>query len=129
MKTLYLHFLRNLLIFAAVLGFLLWGVSFLIPSRFLSPTLPYQFAFFIGLTYLVGYILILSSQKKFAKFLNAYLLVTTVKLLFFLVVILVYVFLNRSDAAPFAISFFILYLFFSTFEVVSLVLYSKELKQ
>lgn len=127
MKSFYNQFLKNLLIFSAILGFIIWGFSYIIPHKYLSPTIPFQFILFIALTIIACYILIKASRERFSKFLNAYLLITTVKLLFFLVVIILYLFQNRSDAAPFTISFFVLYLCFSTFEVVSLVGNSKKL--
>jgi hypothetical protein len=129
MKSNYLQCLKNLLIFSAVLGIIIWGFSWVIPQKYLSPALPYQFFFFIAFTIIVCFTLIKASRERFNKFLNTYLLVTTIKLLFFLIVIMVYIFQNRSDAAPFAISFFILYLFFSVFEVVNLVTYSKKFSQ
>jgi hypothetical protein len=129
MKSYYLQCLKNLLIFSAILGIIIWGLSGLIPNKVLSPALPYQFFFFVAFTIIVCFTLIKASRERFNKFLNTYLLITTVKLLFFLVVILVYIFRNRSDAAPFAISFFILYLCFSIFEVVTLVTYSKKFPQ
>ena len=129
MKSFYLQYIKNLLIFSLILGFIIWGVSYLIPHKYITPTLPFQFIFFIALTIIVCIILIKASRERFNKFLNTYLLITTVKLLLFLAIIIVYLLQNRSDAAPFAISFFVLYLCFSTFEVVSLVLYSKNFQQ
>jgi len=129
MKSFYLHFLKNLLVFSAILGFIIWGFSYIIPHKYLTPTLFFQFIFFIALTIIVGYLLIKASLERFHKFLNTYLLITTVKLVFFMAIIVLYMFQNRPDAAPFAISFFVLYLCFSTFEVVALVLNSKKPQQ
>lgn len=129
MQSTYFQFLRNLLIFSALLGLIIWGISFIIPAQYLSPTLPFQFVFFLALTILVYYFLMRAAQERFHKFLNTFLVTTSIKLLFFLAIISVYLFLNRKDAAPFTISFFILYLCFSTFEVVVLVAFLKKFKQ
>jgi ABC-type transport system involved in cytochrome c biogenesis permease subunit len=125
----YLNFLRRILVFSIVLGFIATCIGFLAPARFITPTLPYLFVFFIAIT-LAGYHFILrSAQTKFIRFINTYLLVTIVKLFLFIGVIFIYLFQNRQDAAPFAISFFILYVCYMIFEVVNLVSYFKSSKQ
>jgi len=126
MKSFYLKSVQKLLIYSGILGLIIRGLAFIIPAQYITPTLPFQFVFFVALTILICNILLKAHHERFGKFLNTYLLITTVKLLFFLAVIVVYLFLHRSDAAPFAISFFILYLCFTAFEVTILVLYSKK---
>jgi O-antigen/teichoic acid export membrane protein len=125
----YLTFLRRLLFFSVILGMVATGIWFLVPPRFITPALPWLFLFFIGVT-LTGYYFILRSiNSKFIRFINSYLLVTVVKLFLFVGVIFMYLLHNRQDAAAFAISFFVLYLCYMIFEVVSLVSYFKSLKQ
>lgn len=125
----YLTFLRRLLFFSIILGIVATGIWFLVPSRYITPALPWLFLFFIGVT-LTGYYFILRSiNSKFIRFINSYLLVTVVKLFLFVGVIFMYLLHNRQDAAAFAISFFVLYLCYMIFEVVSLVSYFKSLKQ
>jgi hypothetical protein len=102
------------------------GMGLLAPARYTTPALPWLFVFFIGVT-LAGYYFILRSAKtRFIKFINAYLLVTVVKLFLFIGVIFLYLLHNRQDAAAFAISFFVLYLCYMIFEVVNLVSYFKS---
>ena len=125
----YLTFLRRILVFSIILGLLATGIGFLAPARVITPTLPYLFVFFIAVT-LVGYYFILRSvHTKFIKFINSYLLVTVVKLFLFIGVIFLYLLHNRQDAAPFAISFFVLYLCYMIFEVVNLVSFFKSSQQ
>jgi predicted neutral ceramidase superfamily lipid hydrolase len=122
----YLTFLSRILIFSLILGLLATGIAFLAPSRFITPALPYLFVFFIAVT-LTGYYFILrSANTKFIKFINTYLLVTVVKLFLFIGVIFFYLLTNRQDAAPFAISFLVLYLCYMIFEVVNLVSFFKS---
>ena len=119
----YLTFLRQLLIFSVVLGILATCIAFLVPPRFITPALPFLFLFFIAIT-LSGYYLLLRSVKsKFIQFVNTYLLITAIKLLLFVGIIFFYLLNNRQDAAAFGISFFILYLCYTIFEVVHLVSY------
>jgi len=58
-----------------------------------------------------------------------YLLITTLKLLLFIAILVIYILLNRKDAVPFGLSFFILYLVYTVFEVISLANYSKNLSK
>ena len=125
----YLSFLRRILVFSVVLGLLAIGLRFLAPPRYITPTLPWLFLFFITVT-LAGYYFILRSiSTKFIRFINSYLLVTVVKLFLFIGVIFFYLLNNRQDAVAFSISFFILYLCYMIFEVVNLVSYFKSSKQ
>jgi hypothetical protein len=117
----YLIFLRRILIFSIVLGLLAKGLTYLLPSHYITPALPWLFLFFIAVT-LIGYYFILRSGKsKFIRFINSYLLVTVIKLFVFIGVIFLYLLNNRTDAAAFALSFFVLYLCYMIFEVVNLV--------
>jgi hypothetical protein len=118
MKLNYAAFLKKLIIYSfilALLGFLL--VSFL-PESFISPALPYLFFFFFSVTLIVHLILLKVSGKKGSGFINYFMLLTFGKLLFYLTIILIYSLLNRSDAVQFIISFFVLYIFYTAFEVV-----------
>jgi hypothetical protein len=125
----YLTFLRRILVFSIILGFIGTVIGFLAPARMITPALPYLFVFFIAVT-LAGYYFILQSvNKKYIKFINSYLLVTVVKLFMFICVIFFYLLNNRQDAAPFAISFFVLYLCYMIFEVVNLVSVFKSSQQ
>ena len=117
----YLIFLRRILIFSIILGLLAKGLTFLVPSHYITPALPWLFLFFIAVTLIGYYIILRSAKSKFIRFINSYLLVTVVKLFVFIGVIFLYLLNNRADAAAFALSFFVLYLCYMIFEVVNLV--------
>jgi hypothetical protein len=129
MKSVYFNFFRTLIIFSLILSFTAIGLLFLLPKAYMTPVLPLLFIFFLTITLISCYILIKAAQKKFILFLNYYLLTTTVKLLLFIVVLITYIMLNRKDAIPFALSFFILYLCYTIFEVVFIVRYSKTIQK
>ncbi|MGA2823813.1 MAG: hypothetical protein ABSE72_09850 [Bacteroidales bacterium] len=122
----YLTFLRRILIFSIVLGLFATGIRFLAPSRYITPTLPWLFVFFIAVTITGYYFILRSANTKFIRFINSYLIVTVVKLFLFIGVIFLYLLNNRQDAAAFAISFFVLYLCYMIFEVINLVSYFKS---
>ena len=129
MRTHYIDFLKRLLIFSLILGVITFGIAFFLPPKAITPVLPFLFLFFISVTLTGYYLLIKAAGKKFIKFLNYYLLTTTLKLLLFIAILVGYIMLNKEDAGPFGISFFILYLLYSVFEVVSLVSYSRSLNR
>jgi|WetSurMetagenome_2_1015567.scaffolds.fasta_scaffold469257_1 hypothetical protein len=129
MKEVFADFLRKIVIFSVILSFIAVGLSFLVPKTFFTPVLPYLFLFFLAVTIVSYYILIKAAQQKFIRFLNYYLLTTTVKLLLFIAVLMTYIMLNRNDAVPFALTFFLLYLCYTVFEVVMIIGYSKSLRK
>jgi hypothetical protein len=108
-----------------ILGSIAALLFFLLPEKYISPTLPFLFIFFIAVTLVSSYILIRSSQKKFIRYLNVYLLTTVIKLFLYIAVMITYILLNKADILPFSISFFILYLCYTIFEVIWLVSFSK----
>jgi hypothetical protein len=118
MRLKYIDFLKKLLIYSLILGTIMAVAAYYLPARFISPALPFLFIFFFSVTLIVHLILLNVTQKKSGGFVNLFMLLTFGKLLFFLTIILVYSLLNRSDAVRFIISFFILYIFYTAFEVV-----------
>ena len=117
MKHNYLDFLKKLLIYTVILGVIGYLIVSILPDEYITPTLPYLFVFFFSVTLIVHYILLKVSLKRVANFVNYFMLLTFGKLIFFLSVILIYALLYRDDAPQFIISFFILYVFFTAFEV------------
>jgi hypothetical protein len=118
MKYKYIDFLKRLFIYTFLLAVVGFMAAYFFPQKYITPTLPYLFFFFFSVTLIVHLILLNVSQKKTSGFINFFMLLTFGKLLFFLTIILVYALLNRSDAVRFIISFFILYVFYTAFEVV-----------
>jgi len=117
MKNLYLLFLKKLLIFSVIIAVVGYILTMYLPANYITPTLPFLYVFFFAATLVVHYILLKVSEKKTPGFINFFMLVTFGKLIFFLTIILAYALLNRADAIPFIVAFFILYVCFTAFEV------------
>ena len=126
MRSLYVDFLRRLLIFSAAAGLIVLGAAFIIPDGYLSPSTPFLFFFFIACTLLSFWVILRSMHKKFIRFVNTFLLTIIAKLVLYLLVMIGYVLLNRDDALPFMISFLVLYLCYTIFETVMVVGASKR---
>lgn len=122
-------FLRKTLVFSLILGLIAFAIGSFVPRNFITPALPFLFVFYIAVTLIGYYLLTRYAKYKFIKFLNSYLLITTLKLVLLIGVLVSYMMLNKKDAAPFGVSFFILYVIYSVYEVVSLVSYSRSLRQ
>ena len=126
---LFIPFLKKLFIFTFILGIFAAFVYLFLPSGYITPALPFLFIFYLSITIIGYYILIKAAQKKFIRFLNSYLLTTIIKLLILITVLVVYIMLNKEDALPFGMAFFILYLCYTFFEVIMILSYSKDLQK
>jgi len=111
-------FLRKLFLFTIIIGAIGFLVALFLPNEYITPTLPYLYLFFFSVTLIVHYILLKISEKRNTRFINSFMLLTFGKLFFYLLVVVVYALNYREDAIPFVVSFFILYLFYTVFEVV-----------
>lgn len=118
-------FTKKLLILASLVGIVIIAALFLMKPSYITPTLPYLLVFHTVAT-LLSYMVI---QKKIkgspTKFVNVYLATTTVKLLLYLAVLMTYSLMFLTDAVNFIISFFVLYVIFTAFEVIQLTRLSK----
>lgn len=112
-------FLRKLLIFSLITGLAGFGIWWAVPGAWRTPAYPFLVVFFFSVTLLQHFWLFRSPGERFVRFANRYMIVTFVKIFFFLGLILAYVLLvNRTDAIPFTVTFFVLYLVFTVFEVI-----------
>ena len=118
MGSQYISFLKKLTVFSLLLAVPGVIAAYTLPPEYITRTLPFLYIFFYSATTIVHYILLKISQKKPTAFTNYFMLLTFGKLLFYLSIILAYIILFKDDAKPFVISFLILYLFFTAFEVV-----------
>jgi len=126
MRSQYILFLKNLLIFTVIIGAIAYGFTFILPATYITPTLPFQFFLFLATTLLVHYILLKGSEKRYSKFVNYYMLTTFLKLVFYMIIIVTYALLNKEDAIAFIISFFILYMAYTIFEFAAFYRLSKN---
>ena len=129
MKSVILNFLQKLVVFSSILSVFGVGFILILPGNCISPALPFMFLFFPLVTMASYFILINATSKKFIRFLNYFLGTTMIKLFTFIGLIIIYILLNKKDAVPFVLSFFILYLCFTIFEVVQIISYSKKEEQ
>jgi len=87
---------------------------------FLSHYIYYIVIFLYVFNVLVHYALIKLSEKKMQRFTAYYMGATLLKLMVYFAVILMFAFFKRAEAVQFIITFFVFYLIFTAFEVLTL---------
>ena len=115
----------RLLVFTFVLACIAFALAYFLPAKNITPVLFFLFPFFFSSSALVFNFLVKSTQQKFNRFVNRFMMATFVKLMAYLAILVTYVFTYKSDAVPFIFAFFILYLTYTVFEVVEMLKYNK----
>lgn len=114
------RFTRTLIfttIIVILAGLLIYAM---LPSSYYTPAFPYLVAFFFGATLVVFHFMIRALEKRPAKFVNIFLVTTMLKLLAYMTVMVTYALLNRAEARPFIVAFFVLYIIYTIVEVTTL---------
>lgn len=110
--------LIKIFIFSVILEIIAFLLFLTLPKTYISQSLLFQVPFFFSASFLANnYILRTAKEKNPNKFVKAFMLTTFLRFLLYVIIIAVYVFLNRSDAVNFLITFFILFLFYLAFDV------------
>jgi len=81
---------------------------------------------FLGITLGVHTYLIKASQDKPRKFTSKFIGATGLKMFIYIIFIAIYILIDRQHAIPFLISFLILYILYTVFEVISVLNYLKN---
>lgn len=126
MKKKYQHFLFRLTILSVVILLLLLVTGRIMHWPFITPALYYIVILLYLITALVHFILLKTIILNPKKFVGYFMLATTVKLLAYLIVLVAFVFTMKEGVLGFVLAFFILYIIFTVFEVVSILSQSKE---
>ncbi len=102
----------------------IWIVSFALyhwfPALHLNKWYPFVLLFLFLVAVVSFYFTSKSAKGKLSNFANVYMLLNFVRLVLFSVVIFVYAYLHKNDAASFTLTFFAYYLLLTVWEVVAL---------
>ncbi len=125
-KDTLLRFVKSLVITTVII--VIVGVIFysLTPAEFYSYTFPYLLAFFMLASVLVYHFMLKAIDKRPARFVNIFLLTTMIKLFAYMAVMIIFALLNREDARAFIVTFFILYMVYTSVEVSSLLKVNRD---
>jgi L-asparagine transporter-like permease len=118
--------LKNTIVFSFVLivAALLWNLF--VPENIKSPATPYIVIYFFVSTVVTHQLLMKTNKQSPQNFIRAYLGTTALRLFLNLMVIIIYMLVNRSGAMVFALSFLVFYFLYLIFEIISL---QKDLKE
>jgi len=114
------RFFLRLSIFSLGLIVIAFLLRTLLPEGSLPAVLPYLFILFFVVTLAVHWIVLKISELKPARFVSYFMLATFGKMVIYFIAVLVYVFTRKEQVLPFILSFFILYIFYTVFEVISI---------
>ncbi len=117
--------LFSLTVVLTLIGFLV--MKYFVPDYYYMGFLFLPLLLFV-ITIGVHQYLIIASQGDNKKFTYKYLGATGLKMFVYLILIVIYLLLDREHAVPFLICFLILYVFYSLFEVLSVLKYLKNNK-
>jgi hypothetical protein len=125
----FLTFVKRLSVYSVIILLASYAALYFIPKVNISSSLPWLIIFFFSVTVSVFYFILRASEQRFAKFVTTFMLTTFLKLMLYLAVLLIYIFLiRRNNAVPFIGAFFIYYLLFTVFETVYMVIVTKDNK-
>jgi len=127
LSGLFNQYIRNIFILTGIIGILMWGMSIYLPE-YLSPALPWFIPYFLIISLGFHYYLLTSATKDVRKFIPRFMGSTGVKLAIYLGTLLVMALTTSHDPVPFIIGFFILYLFYTIFEIVNFLHQSKQIQ-
>lgn len=107
----------RIIVFSVIIAGLSLLFQWLFP-QYATPALPFIVLFFFVITLLTLYIVLRNNDGQNGKrFVSAYMLSRTIKILSCLLFLFMYMFLNHEDAVKFAIAFLVIYFLFAIFEV------------
>ena len=117
MKELLNRFIRNLLIFTAVIA--LAGIAV---SHFTSGLVTNYWAvlllLFAGITLTSVALLFSATEKKFSRFSNTFMISSMGKILLLLIIIAAYSYTQPADAVRFSVTLLVFYILFLVVEVI-----------
>ncbi len=114
-------FIKKIVIFTIIIAALEFYLSTQLPDHLVSDSWPVIILFFLAFTVLMHRFLLKSTEGRPQKFIYSFMMMTTIKILLYLGIILIYVLVNRPDAVAFIAAFFLNYFLFTGFEIASVV--------
>jgi len=116
MKELINRFIRNLIIFTAVLAVSGFAFSYF-TAGIITKFWPFLLLLFAGITLTLVTLLFSASEKKFSRFSNTFMIASMLKILLLLIIIGAYSFRFQADAIRFSVTLLVFYLLYLAFEI------------
>lgn len=113
----FLRYLKNVIVFGALLSLVAGILSFTLPEEYFAAQIWMMLVYFIVLSAVFQFLLLRKQKGDPKKYIRTFLASTTIKLFIHMVVLIVLALANRDHAIPVIITFFSCYLLFTIFEV------------
>ncbi len=117
--------IKNTILFSVLLLVLAIAWNQFMPPNLASPAMPIIVIYFFISTVIVHRILIKTNTESPKNFIRTYMGTTALRLFLNLMVIIIYILVDRSRAMAFALAFLVFYFIYLIFEIISL---QKDLK-
>lgn len=127
MKQKYTRFLLRLSMMTLILGLAGWVLSIVLPEHTISPLYPVIILLFFAITALMHFIILRITKLNPRRFVSYFMLATFFKLIIYFTAVLVYVFSYKEHVLSFIVTFFIIYIFFTVFEVALILSQTKDM--
>ncbi len=126
MKDKYLRFLVRLILMSLGLGLAGWLLGLFLPEKTINPVYPYMLLLFFSITAIIHYVVLRISRLNPRRFVSYFMLATFFKLIIYFTAVLVYVYTTRENVLSFILTFFIIYIFYTVFEVILILAQTKD---
>ncbi len=120
------NFIIREFVFSAILGLIAFVLFQTILKEYYLPVFWILFGIITVFTAVFHYSVLLVSEKETSKFTSKFMIVSGIKMIIYLIIIVYYAFSFPDKARIFLISFFVLYLLYTVFEVILIVNYFKK---
>lgn len=114
------QFILKTMIISLVLFLSGWLVFFQFIPQYYLPILPFLLLFFVVTTILFHAYQLQLAKKDIAKFTRSTMLVSFLKLFLYSIFAVIYIALDTENAVVFVICLMLLYIVFTTFEVIAI---------
>lgn len=128
-KRTILRFIKTLVITTLLVAAAAFLIFVYAPATYYTPAFPFLIVFFLLVTLIIFHFMLKAIEKRPARFVYMFMLTTLLKLLAYMTVMVTYALLNKEDARAFIITFFILYVIFTSIEVIALLKVNSEFMQ
>lgn len=122
--------MKNFIVKSTLLTIIVFALGAVAYSTFLKQfflmAVPVLLIFFFVVTNLVHAYLLRIAGKSSARFTSQYMATSFLKMFFYLAVAIIYAIINKEEAKIFLINFLLLYVVYTTFEVIE---FSKVVRQ
>ncbi|MEA3505141.1 MAG: hypothetical protein U9R32_08090 [Bacteroidota bacterium] len=122
---LFKKYIINISIITVITSLIMFLINYTNPE-FIHPFLPYFIIYFFSISLGFHYMLLKASEKDVKKFIPRFMGANALKLMIYLFTMLGVVLIDKATALPFLVGFFILYIIYTIFEVITFLNQSKK---